>query len=103
MGHQVLELEKTALGLKIVCQLHHYYQGNCTCGHQSKSRPGEGITSTVEGRTRNLKLTEYVLVGSVFATLIASMGVNTSCLSPKASKVRMILEEKSATQRILVD
>lgn len=75
MGHQVLELEKTEFELKIVCQLHHYYQGSCTCSHQSKSKPGEGITSKVEGRTRNLKLTEYVLVGNVLATLIASMGV----------------------------
>ena len=63
MGHQVLELFSTEGELKIVCQLHHYYQANCSCGHQSKSKPGEGITSTVEGRTRNLKLTEYVLVG----------------------------------------
>ena len=47
MGHQVLELEKTKLGLKIVCQLHHYYQGSCSCGHQSKSKPGEGITALV--------------------------------------------------------
>ena len=75
MGHRVLELERTELELKIVCQLHHYYQGSCTCGHQSKSKPGEGITSKIEGRTRDLKVTEYVLVGSVFATLIASMGV----------------------------
>lgn len=75
MGHQVLELERTELELKIVCQLHHYYQGTCSCGHQSKSKPGEGITSKIEGRTRDLKLTEYVLVGNVFATLIASMGV----------------------------
>ena len=75
MGHQVLELETTEGGLKIVCQLHHYYQASCSCGHESKSQPGEGITSIVEGRTRNLKLTEYVLVGNVFATLIASLGV----------------------------
>lgn len=75
MGHQVMELERTELELKIVCQLHHYYQGSCSCGHQSKSKPGEGITSKIEGRTRDLKLTEYVLVGNVFATLIASMGV----------------------------
>ena len=74
IGHQVLELEKTEGGLKIVCQLHHYYQAS-GCGHQSLSKPGKGITSTVEGRTRNLKLTEYVLVGNVFATLIASLGV----------------------------
>ena len=75
MGHHVLELETTEGGLKIVCQLHHYYQASCSCGHQSLSKPGEGITSTVKGRTRNLKLTEYVLVGNTFATLIASLGV----------------------------
>ncbi len=34
-----------------------------------------GITSRIEGRTRDLKLTEYVLVGSNLASLIASMGV----------------------------
>lgn len=75
MGHHVLELEKTELGLRIVCQLHHYYQSNCSCGHQSKSQPGVGITSLIEGRTNDLKLTEYVLVGSSFASLIASLAV----------------------------
>lgn len=75
MGHHVLELKITELGLKIICQLHHYYQTTCNCGHQTKLKPGEGITSTVEGRTRNLKLTEYVLVGSSLATLIASLGI----------------------------
>ena len=75
MGHQVLELEKTKGGLKIVCQLHHYYQATCSCGHQSKSQPGFGITSKVEGRTRDLKLTEYVLVGSNLASLVASLGI----------------------------
>ncbi len=75
MGHHVLELETTESGLKVVCQLHHYYQGSCNCGHQSKSKPGEGTTSVIEGRSRDLKLTEYVLVGANLATLIASLGV----------------------------
>ena len=86
MGHQVLELERTELELKIVCQLHHYYQGSCVCGHQSKSKPGEGITSKIEGRSRDLKLTEYVLVGNVFATLIASMGVRYRLSRAKISE-----------------
>ena len=64
MGHYVLELETTKSKLEIVCQLHHYYQSTCSCGHQSKSQPGVGISSKIEGRTRDLKLTEYVLVGS---------------------------------------
>lgn len=75
MGHHVLELETTELGLKVACQLHHYYQASCSCGHQSKSQPGVGITSRIEGRSRDLKLTEYVLVGANLATLIASLGV----------------------------
>ncbi len=75
MGHHVLELETKESGLKVVCQLHHYYQASCACGHQSQSRPGVGITSLIEGRSRDLKLTEYVLVGSNLASLIASLGV----------------------------
>jgi transposase len=75
MGHHVLELETRESELKIVCQLHHYYQSTCSCGHQSKSQPGVGISSTIEGRSRDLKLTEYVLVGSNLASLIASLAV----------------------------
>lgn len=68
MGHQVLELEKTDRVVKIVGQLHHYDQATCNCGHQTKSKPGVGITSRVEGRTRDFQLTEYLLVGSSLAT-----------------------------------
>lgn len=64
----------------------NYYKGNCSCGHQSKSQPGEGITSIVEGRTRNLKLTEYVLVGSSLATLIASLGIRYRLSRAKISE-----------------
>ncbi|MDJ0535174.1 MAG: hypothetical protein QNJ70_22260 [Xenococcaceae cyanobacterium MO_207.B15] len=75
MGHHVLELETTESGLQVVCQLHHYYQSSCSCGHQSQSKPGAGITSKIEGGSRDLKLTEYVLVGSHLSSLIASLGV----------------------------
>ena len=75
MGHYVLELETRESGLRVVCQLHHYYRGSCGCGHQSQSQPGVGITSVIEGRSRDLKLTEYVLVGSNLASFIASLAV----------------------------
>ena len=52
MGHHVLELETTESGLQVVCQLHHYYQSNCSCGHQSQSKPGAGITSKIAPRTK---------------------------------------------------
>lgn len=75
MGHYVLELEPETSGFRIVCQLHHYYQGTCRCGHVTSSRPGVGYISEIEGRARDLTLTEYNLVGPMLATFIASLGV----------------------------
>ena len=75
MGHYVLELEKGKFGFRLVCQLHHYYRGTCSCGHISQEQPAEGYVSEVSGRVKNLKLTEYVLVGPWLASLIASLGV----------------------------
>ena len=75
MGHHVLELEAGESGFRMICQLHHYDQATCSCGHRTHARPGTGYVSVVEGRNRDLKLTEYVLVGPVLATFIASLGV----------------------------
>jgi transposase len=75
MGHHVLELETRESGLAIVCQLHHYYRSSCNCGLSTSSQPGVGITSRIEGRSRDLKLTEYVLVGANLASFIANLGV----------------------------
>ncbi len=75
MGHYVLELEKGPSGFRVVCQLHHYYRGTCSCGHISQEQPGTGYVSELSGRVKDLKLTEYVLVGPWLASLIASLGV----------------------------
>lgn len=75
LGYYVLELEPGEAGFRVVCQLHHYYQTTCGCGHYTSAQPGIGYVSEVEGRTRDLKLTEYVLVGPMLATFIASLGV----------------------------
>ncbi|MDJ0691974.1 MAG: transposase [Xenococcaceae cyanobacterium MO_188.B32] len=75
MGYYVLELEAAESGFRIVTQLHHYYQATCNCGHCTHAQPGTGYISEIEGRSRDLKLTEYVLVGPMLATLIASLGV----------------------------
>ncbi len=75
MGYYVLELKSEKSGFKIVCQLHHYYELSCECGHQTKAYPGEGYISCVDGRSVDLKLTEYVLVGPMLATFIASLSV----------------------------
>ena len=75
MGHYVLELEPELFGFRIVTQLHHYYRTTCGCGHCTHAKPGTGYISVVEGRSKDLQLTEYVLVGPFLATFIASLGV----------------------------
>jgi transposase len=73
MGHHVLELERTSSGIRISCTLHQYYASTCACGHETRARPGEGYVSSVEGRKKDLKLTEYVLVGPMLATFLAAL------------------------------
>ncbi|MEM8780940.1 MAG: IS66 family transposase [Cyanobacteria bacterium P01_G01_bin.49] len=75
MGYYVLELEPELFGFRIVTQLHHYYQTTCSCGHRTHAKPGTGAISVVEGRSQDLQLTEYVLVGAFLATFIASLSV----------------------------
>ncbi len=75
MGHYVLELERKEDGFGVICQLHHYYKATCDCGHISQAAPGLGYVSQISGRSKDLKLTEYVLVGPHLATLIASLAV----------------------------
>jgi transposase len=75
MGYYVLELEPELFGFRIVTQLHHYYQTTCSCGHCTYAKPGTGKVSVVEGRSQDLQLTEYVLVGAILATFIASLSV----------------------------
>jgi transposase len=73
LGYHVLELDRTPSGIRISCTLQHYYAAVCDCGHETKARPGEGYVSSVEGRKKELKLTEYVLVGPMLATLLAAL------------------------------
>lgn len=75
MGYYVYELEKTASGIRISCTLHHYYSAVCHCGHETKAQPGEGDISHVEGRKKDLKLTEYSMVGPMLAAFIAALSV----------------------------
>ena len=75
MGYYVLELEPELFGFRIVTQLHHYYRTTCSCGHCTHAKPGTGLVSVVEGRSKDLQLTEYVLVGAFLATFIASLSV----------------------------
>ncbi|MFN2248582.1 MAG: IS66 family transposase [Candidatus Promineifilaceae bacterium] len=72
-GHYTYELQRTENDIKITCTLHYYYSAVCQCGHENIERPGEGYESILEGRTRNVKLSEYTMVGPLLATFIAAL------------------------------
>ena len=55
-----------------------YFVGRCTCGHETISRPRNRTPlEKIEGRRRNLQLTERCLVGPMLASFIAVLHVNT--------------------------
>ena len=95
MGYYVLELEPESFGFRIVTNLHHYYRATCSCGHCTHEKPGRGRVSVVEGRSQDLKLTEYVLVGPVLATFIASLSVRYRM---SRTKIREFLQDWSNTE-----
>lgn len=90
MGYYVLELEKLDSGIEVKCTLHHYYQATCACGHQTKEKPLVGYVSVVEGRSKDLCLQEYGLVGPMLATFIASLAVRYRISRPK---IRELLDD----------
>jgi hypothetical protein len=83
MGYYVLELEKLGSGIEVTCQLHHYYEATCECGHHTKAIPGVGYISVVEGRSKDLRFLEYGLVGPMLAVFIASLAVRFRMSRPK--------------------
>jgi IS1 family transposase len=73
MGHYTYELERRPDGIRILCTLHYYYTAVCVCGHENIEKPGEGYVSILEGRKRNIRLTEYTIVGPMLATFISAL------------------------------
>src|SRR3954451_22376686 len=74
-AHFVLDLERTAGGIRIACVRHRYHAIECTCRVRTAARPGIGVLSTVPGRSRDLLLSEACLVGPALATFIAALSV----------------------------
>jgi transposase len=74
-GYYQFELMPGEGGFKIECQLHHYYGATCSCGHYTQAQPGKGDISEESNRKTQLQLKEYVLVGAMLASFIASLSV----------------------------
>ena len=73
MGFYTYELERRPAGIDIICTLHYYYAAVCACGHENIEKPGEGYVSVIEDRKRNVRLTEYTMVGPMLVAFIASL------------------------------
>lgn len=101
MGYYVLELEKNVSGFGVKSQLHHYYEATCECGHQTKTMPGLGYVSVVEGRSKNLQLQEYGLVGPMLATFIASLAVRAPDVPTLDSRILTRLGGRGTEHRHL--
>jgi transposase len=74
-AHYVYDLERSAMALQITAARHRYFVGRCACGHETIARPATGRCSEIEGRRRNLQLTERCLVGPALASFIAVLSV----------------------------
>jgi hypothetical protein len=71
----VLELERTPGGIRIACVEHRYQVLLCDCGHETAATPGTGALSSLDGRKRQLQLTERSLVGPSLAAFITALSV----------------------------
>ena len=74
-AHYSLELVRGDMALQVTATKHVYLAVRCPCGHNNVERPGVGRRSEVEGRRRNLQMSERCLVGPMLATFIAALSL----------------------------
>jgi hypothetical protein len=74
-AHNSLELARGFMSLQVTATKHVYFAVLCPCGHDNVARPGVGPRSEIEGRRRNLQLSERCLVGPMLATFIAALSL----------------------------
>ena len=74
-AHNSLELARGDMSLQVTATKHVYFAVRCPCGHDNVDRPGVGLRSEIEGRRRNLQMSERCLVGPMLATFIAALSL----------------------------
>ncbi len=74
-AHNSLELARGVMSVQVTATKHVYFAVRCPCGHETVARPGVGLCSEIEGRRRDLQMSERCLVGPMLATLIAALSV----------------------------
>ena len=68
-------VERRPLSLQVGATKHVYFAVRCPCGRDNVSQPGVGLRSDIEGRRRNLQMSERCLVGPMLATFIAALSL----------------------------
>ena len=74
-AHDSLELVRGDMALQVTATRHSYFAVRCPCGHDNVERPRVGLSSLIEGRKRNLRMSERCLVGPMLATFIAALSL----------------------------
>jgi IS1 family transposase len=74
-AHNSLELVRADMALQVSATRHSYFAVRCPCGHDNVERPRAGLSSSIEGRKRNLAMSERCLVGPMLATFIAALSL----------------------------
>ncbi len=63
------------MALQVTATRHSYFTVRCPCGHDNIERPHVGPSSLIEGRKRNLQMSERCLVGPMLAAFIAALSL----------------------------
>jgi transposase len=74
-AHNSLELARGEMALQVTATRHSYFAVRCSCGHETLAHPSVGPRSEIEGRKRNLRMSERCLVGPMLATFIAALSL----------------------------
>jgi len=74
-AHDRLELARGDMSLQVGATKHVYFAVRCRCGRDNVARPGIGLRSDIEGRRRNLQMSERCLVGPMLAMFIAALSL----------------------------
>jgi hypothetical protein len=74
-AHNSFELSRGFMSMHVTATRHAYFAVTCPCGHETVARPSVGARSEIEGRRKNLQMSERCLVGPLLATYIAALSV----------------------------
>ena len=85
-ARHVFELDRGEMGLQVTASKHNYFAASCACGHETAASPGVGLRSQIEGRKRDLQLSERCLVGPMLAMVVSTLALRFRLSRPKVQE-----------------